>query len=234
MQALRAQVFELAGQGRLGVQDLGPMRLMPKAANSICAARRPKMPMNIRRNFSLGTFMRMRAPSTAPMTEPNAMGAATGVTISPRAKYPAALAAAVTPIMKLEVAEETLMGSRSAVSMAGILSTPLPMPSRAEISPAPYISVIPNGRRRTDDASCGSLRRASICCAESNRIMAKSRYKYCVETNPAKNTPHSAPEVVAVSSKIANRMLVSRSFRKGAALAHEQAITETRLAPIAV
>src|ERR1700723_3692228 len=71
------------------------MRLMPKAANSICAAKRPKMATNIRRNFSLGTFMRMRAPSTAPMTEPNAMGAATGVTISPRAKYAAALAAAV-------------------------------------------------------------------------------------------------------------------------------------------
>src|SRR6202020_2785910 len=150
MKQLREQVFQLAGQGRLGVQDLGPMRLMPKAANSICAARRPKMPMNIRRNFSLGTFMRMCAPSTAPATDPNAMGAATEVTISPRAKYAAALAAAVTPIMKLEVAEETLMGSRSAVSIAGIFSTPLPMPSSAEIKPAPYISTMPRGTPWTE------------------------------------------------------------------------------------
>jgi hypothetical protein len=36
-------------------------------------------------------------------------------TISPRIKYAPALAAAVTQIMKLEVADETLMGSRSAV-----------------------------------------------------------------------------------------------------------------------
>ena len=53
-------------------------------------------------------------------------------------------------------------------------------------------------------------------------------------TNPDKSTPHNAPEVVAVSSKMAKRMLVSRSFKYGAALPQEQAITETRLAPIAV
>jgi hypothetical protein len=39
--------------------------------------------------------------------------------------------------MKLEVAEETLMGNRIAVSIAGILRTPLPMPNNAEIRPAP-------------------------------------------------------------------------------------------------
>jgi hypothetical protein len=49
-----------------------------------------------------------------------------------------ALAAAVTPIMKLEVAEETLIGSRSAESITGTLSTPLPMPSRADTRPAAY------------------------------------------------------------------------------------------------
>jgi hypothetical protein len=37
--------------------------------------------------------------------------------------------------MKLDVAEETLIGSRMAVSMAGILRTPLPMPNNAEIRP---------------------------------------------------------------------------------------------------
>ncbi|HEY2678848.1 MAG TPA: hypothetical protein VGI65_17885 [Steroidobacteraceae bacterium] len=93
--------------------------------------------------------MRIRAPSTDPSTDPNDTGAATEVTISPRAKYAPALAAAVTPIMKLEVAEDTLMGRRSAVSIAGIFSTPLPVPSNAEISPAPYISIMPNGKRCT-------------------------------------------------------------------------------------
>ena len=39
--------------------------------------------------------------------------------------------------MKLDVAEETLMGNRIAVSMAGIFRTPLPMPNNAEIRPAP-------------------------------------------------------------------------------------------------
>jgi hypothetical protein len=46
------------------------------------------------------------------------------------------------------------------------------------------------------------------------------RYKYLAAINPAKKTPHSAPKVVAVSSRIARRILVSLSFRKGAALAH--------------
>ncbi len=45
----------------------------------------------------------------------------TEVAISPRAKFAAALAAAVTPIMKLDVAEETLKGSRNAVVHGGNL-----------------------------------------------------------------------------------------------------------------
>ena len=44
---------------------------------------------------------------------------------------------------------QPLMGSRSAVSIAGIFSTPEPIPSNAEISPAPYISAMPNGTRPT-------------------------------------------------------------------------------------
>jgi hypothetical protein len=38
--------------------------------------------------------------------------------------------------MRFEVADETLIGSRSAVSMAGTFRTPLPIPKSAEISPA--------------------------------------------------------------------------------------------------
>ena len=34
---------------------------------------------------------------------------------------------------------------KTRLSGAGIFSTPLPMPSSAEINPAPYISVIPKG-----------------------------------------------------------------------------------------
>ena len=59
------------------------------------------------------------------------------------------LALAVTPIMKLEVADETLIGRRMALSIAGILSTPLPIPSKAEMRPAPFMSSMPSGRRWT-------------------------------------------------------------------------------------
>ena len=48
-----------------------------------------------------------------------------------------------------------------------------------------------------------------------------------------RKTPVSAPSVVAVSSTMASRRLVSRPFRKGAALPQEHAITETMLAPMA-
>src|SRR5258708_21054193 len=58
-------------------------------------------------------------------------------------------AAAVTEIMKFEVADETLMGRRNAVSMAGTLRTPLPIPKSAEIRPATYIRTMPIGRRAT-------------------------------------------------------------------------------------
>ena len=51
---------------------------------------------------------------------------------------------------------------------------------------------------------------------------------------PIKNTPVRAPSVVAVSRTIASRTLVNRPSRNGAALAHEQAMTDTMLAPIAV
>ncbi|CNL33861.1 Uncharacterised protein [Mycobacterium tuberculosis] len=51
--------------------------------------------------------------------------------------------------MRFAVALETLMGSRIAASIAGIFSTPLPMPNSAERVPAPNMNVIPSGRRAT-------------------------------------------------------------------------------------
>ena len=98
---------------------------------------------------TLGTARRILAPRTAPTTEPSATGPAIDGTMSPRTRYAPALAAAVTPIMKFDVAEETLSGRRSAVSMAGILSTPLPMPRSAETRPAPYIKIMAVGTRWT-------------------------------------------------------------------------------------
>src|SRR6516225_847305 len=51
---------------------------------------------------------------------------------------------------------------------------------------------------------------------------------------PARSTPVSAPSVVAVSRTTASRVFTRPPLRKGEALPHEQAITETRLAPTAV
>src|SRR6516162_7449689 len=51
---------------------------------------------------------------------------------------------------------------------------------------------------------------------------------------PATSTPVSAPSVVVVSRTTASRMLTRPPLRKGEALPHEQAMTETRLAPTAV
>src|SRR5260370_24801370 len=50
-----------------------------------------------------------------------------------------ALAAAVTPIIKLEVVVLTLIGSRIRESSSRSLNVPLPMPSSPEIRPATYI-----------------------------------------------------------------------------------------------
>ena len=46
---------------------------------------------------------------------------------------------------------------------------------------------------------------------------------------PARNTPVKAPSVVAVSRTMATRMFVRPPLRNGAALAQEQAITDTML-----
>ncbi len=88
-------------------------------------------------------------PTVAPISTPAATGAAMNGLIQPRAKNIPALAAAVTPIMKLLVAELTLIGRRIAKSIAGTLSAPLPIPSRPLTIPATYISPRPTPGRAT-------------------------------------------------------------------------------------
>jgi len=56
-------------------------------------------------------------------------------------------AAAVTPIMKLLVAELTFIGRRMAPSIASTLSAPEPMPRRPETRPANPIRTKPTGIR---------------------------------------------------------------------------------------
>src|SRR6201984_3133084 len=58
--------------------------------------------------------------------------------------------------------------------------------------------------------------------------------RYDVGIAPARTAPLRAPAVVAISSTIASRTFVKLPFRKGAALLHEQAITETMLASMAI
>jgi hypothetical protein len=65
-------------------------------------------------------------------------------------------------------------------------------------------------------------------------IMPNMKKRYDAGIVPTRRTPLRAPAVVAVSSTIARRTFVKRPFRKGAALLHEQAITETMLAPMAL
>ena len=67
----------------------------------------------------------------------------------PREKYTPALAAAVTPIMKLLVVVETLKGSRMRRSIAMTLSAPEPMPSKPDRSPATVMSPNPPGTLHT-------------------------------------------------------------------------------------
>ena len=112
-------------------------------------ARAPRTITKRMRILSFEIEMRKRAPSKAPTTDPNTMGPAIGPTILPLTNYVLALAAAITPIMKFEVADETLIGRRSAESMAGTFRTPLPIPKSAELKPAQFINIMPIGSRST-------------------------------------------------------------------------------------
>src|SRR5580698_5623080 len=60
-----------------------------------------------------------------------------------------ALAAAVTPIMKLLVVVDTLNGMRITWSIASTLNAPDPIPNRPESVPAPNIMPNPEGILRT-------------------------------------------------------------------------------------
>ncbi|MNW57173.1 hypothetical protein D3C74_349540 [compost metagenome] len=60
-----------------------------------------------------------------------------------------ALAAAVTPIIKLLVADDTFSGIFINTSIAMTLKLPLPMPSSPEMTPAPYITPKPSYTRST-------------------------------------------------------------------------------------
>jgi hypothetical protein len=64
----------------------------------------------------------------------------------PRLRYTPALAAAVTPIMKLLVVVETLNGRPIIWSIATTLTTPEPIPSSADKTPASSIRAKPPGR----------------------------------------------------------------------------------------
>ena len=120
------------------------MPIVMSSARAISTARTSRTATKARRSLPGVMNTSSRAPRNAPTTEPRATGPAISGAIAPRTKYAPALAAAVTPIMKFDVADETLIGSRSAVSIAGIFKTPLPMPRSAESRPAPYIRPSPS------------------------------------------------------------------------------------------
>ena len=67
----------------------------------------------------------------------------------PRFRYTPALAAAVTPIMKLLVVVETLNGMRISWSIARTFTAPDPMPSSPDSVPATNIRLNPCGTPRT-------------------------------------------------------------------------------------
>src|SRR5215472_10651727 len=83
----------------LAAHALPRYKPVPKAARNICTARAPRTATNSIRIPSFEMDMRKRAPRTAPTTDPKA--------ILPRTRYMPALAAAVTQIMKFEVADES-------------------------------------------------------------------------------------------------------------------------------
>src|SRR6266480_253617 len=110
---------------------------------SICAARTVSTTRKQSRTRRLLVRPSVCEPMNAPPITPMATGPAMNGSICPREKYTPALAAAVTPIMKLLVAVDTLIGSSIARSMAGTFNAPEPMPRRPLITPATYMSARP-------------------------------------------------------------------------------------------
>src|SRR5437867_8900441 len=119
-----------------GFQPMTPL-------SSICAAMSTSTTTNVMRIDRLPIRASVCDPTKAPPRTPMATGAAMNGSICPREKYTPALAAAVTPIMKLLVAVDTLMGSSIARSIAGTFNEPEPMPRSPLTVPAIYISARP-------------------------------------------------------------------------------------------
>src|SRR5713226_7547527 len=124
------------GDVRPGLQAITPL-------NSICAAMSKSTTTKIMRTDRLPMRPSVCDPAKAPARTPMATGAAMNGSICPREKYTPALAAAVTPIMKLLVAVDTLMGSSIARSIAGTFNAPEPMPRSPLTVPAMYMSAKP-------------------------------------------------------------------------------------------
>ena len=76
---------------------------------------------------------------------PRANGTAISGLIDPLKKYTVALAAAVTPIIKLLVALDGLSGIFMAPSIAMTLKAPEPIPSIPDARPAPNMMAAPPG-----------------------------------------------------------------------------------------
>lgn len=84
-------------------------------------------------------------PIAAPTKIPKASGTAIPGLIEPLKKYTEALAAAVTPIIKLLVALDGFRGIFIALSIAITLKAPEPIPNIPEAIPAPNMMDKPPG-----------------------------------------------------------------------------------------
>ena len=82
-------------------------------------------------------------------------------------------------------------------------------------------------------APAGSPRREHLL-GRQHQDHSEKKVQKRHRNNARQKHARSAPSVVAVSSTIASLMLVSPALRNGAALPHEQAITETMLAAMAL
>src|SRR4051794_6029736 len=145
------------GAGRLHRRLVGSVsHAMP--FQSICPDAASSTATNSSRSAFAFTRDKNREPPNAPSITPDATGAAMNGSMSPRAKYTPADAAAVTPIMKLLVAVETFSGNRIPRSKAGTLSEPAPIPSSPLTAPATVIR---------NNPSSGRVTRYGTCCFKS-------------------------------------------------------------------
>jgi hypothetical protein len=91
---------------------------------------------NIHRSVVGLIFVKSFAPVKAPPNTPKTTGKAMPGSMYPRCRYTTALAAAVTPIMKLLVVVLTLNGIFMVVSIAKTFKAPEPIPNNPDITPA--------------------------------------------------------------------------------------------------